>query len=75
MTHKEAELQMQEIQRASQRRTREASVSLPYHRPKPRTIKEFLEKRPRFSSTLPKLTSTPPAVAIKMSSTELEQVS
>lgn len=75
MTAKEAELQKQEIQKESQRRTREACVSLPYHKPKPRSIREFLEKRPCLSSTLQNFTKSSPAVAIKMASKELEYVS
>lgn len=36
---------MQAIQSEQQRLHREAHISVPYHQPKPRTLKEFLSRR------------------------------
>lgn len=72
MTSKEASKQRQEIHSESQRRTREATVSLPYHKPKTRSITEFLKKRPCLATAIPLSTKVPPSVAIKMSSQNLE---
>lgn len=75
MTVKQAAKERQEIQAESQRRTREAPVSLPYHRPKNRTITEFLKKRPCLSTAIPVASKVPASVAIKMSGHELELMS
>lgn len=75
MTAQEAAKQKTEIHSESQRMLREANVSLPYHKPKSYTIKEFLEKRAKLASALPLIPKAPPSVAIKMSKDQLEQVS
>jgi len=36
---------MQAIQSEQQRLQREATINVPYHQPKPRTLKEFLSRR------------------------------
>lgn len=76
MTAKEYENQKLEIKSESQRMQREQNVSLPYHRPKTRSLKEFLEKRPRFTAALAnKGGKTPPILAIKMTNQNLENIS
>lgn len=45
MSAKAAAEQMKLIQSESQRMAREASVSVPYHKPKQRTLEEFLNRR------------------------------
>lgn len=68
--------QRREIQSESQRMLRESHVSLPYHIPKSRTLREFLLKRPKFAAYVPNsLARTPPSVAIKMTREQLEIVS
>ncbi|KAG5890226.1 hypothetical protein JTB14_028767 [Gonioctena quinquepunctata] len=74
MTGKEAAQQRREIQSESQRMLRETNISLPYHRPKAFTLKEFLARRPRFASAVPSSINAPPSVAIKMSRQQLEIV-
>lgn len=75
MTGKQALEQRKEIMSESHRRVRESQVSLPYHKPKPRTLKEFLQKRPKFSAALPgNISKAPPSVAIKMSTAQLELI-
>lgn len=75
MTAKQAAKDKQEIQAESQRRIREAAVSLPYHRPKNRTITEFLKKRPCLSTAIPAAAKIPASIAIKMSARDLELMS
>lgn len=73
MSAQEAAKQKLEIFSDSQKRLRETNVSLPYHKPKSYTLKEFLQKRSQMA--LPKVTKAPPSVAIKMSRDQLERVS
>lgn len=75
MTGKEAAELRKEIKSESQRMIREKNISLPYHKPKSYTLKEFLSKRPKFSSALPISEKMPPSVAIKMSTEQLTVVS
>ncbi|XP_011861141.1 PREDICTED: claspin homolog isoform X2 [Vollenhovia emeryi] len=62
---------MRQIHSESQRLLRETEISLPYHRPKQRTLQEFLNRR-NILSTLPKAPST--AAKLKMSSAIVSQV-
>nr|XP_023017060.1 claspin-like isoform X2 [Leptinotarsa decemlineata] len=75
MTGKEAAKQRREIQSESQRMVREMNVSLPYHRPKSFTLKEFLSRKTKISSAIPVPAGTSPSVAIKMSKQQLEIIS
>lgn len=75
MTAKQAAKEKQEIQAESQRRIREAEVSLPYHKPKNRTITEFLKMRPCLATAIPVTRKIPASIAIKMSEQELELMS
>ncbi|XP_056639001.1 claspin [Diorhabda sublineata] len=75
MTGKEALEQRREIFSESQRMTRQSNVSLPYHRPKSHSLKEFLAKRPKLATTVPLASKIPPSVAIKMTMEQLEVVS
>ncbi|CAG9837231.1 unnamed protein product [Diabrotica balteata] len=75
MSGKEAAELRKEIQSESQRMKRESNISLPYHRPKSFTLKEFLSRRPKLASAVPLAAKTPPSVAIKMSMEQLEVVS
>lgn len=75
MTAKQAAQERLEIHAESQRRTREANVSLPYHRPKTRTITEFLKKRPCLATAVPISSKIPASVAVKMSAQELALMS
>lgn len=76
MTAKKALEQRKEIFSESQKRVRESEISLPYHKPKIRSLKEFLQNRPKFASALPDVNKTlSPSTAIKMSKEELEIVS
>ncbi|CAH0551255.1 unnamed protein product [Brassicogethes aeneus] len=75
MTGKEAAEQRKEIHSESQRMLRESNVSLPYHKPKSYTLKEFLSRRSKLASSIPIAAKTPPSVAIKMSRDMLEIVS
>ncbi|XP_017784255.1 PREDICTED: claspin isoform X2 [Nicrophorus vespilloides] len=76
MTAKEAAEQRKEIESDSQRRVREKHVSLPYHVPKQRTLKEFMKFRKRFASAVPKEAIHKSAsVAIKMTEEQLKIVS
>lgn len=67
--------QRNEIYSESQRRLRETNISLPYHIPKSRTIKEFLTKRPKFAINLTNPKKMSASIAIKMSKSQLEIVS
>ncbi|EGI66709.1 Claspin [Acromyrmex echinatior] len=62
---------MRQIHSESQRLLRETEISLPYHRPKQRTLQEFLNRK-RVSAVLPKAPST--AAKLKMSSAIVSQV-
>ncbi|XP_032667873.1 claspin-like [Odontomachus brunneus] len=62
---------MHKIHSESQRLLRETRVSLPYHRPKQRTLQEFLNRK-KLSVTLPKTSST--AAKLKMSSTIVSEI-
>ncbi|KAJ8925628.1 hypothetical protein NQ315_009472 [Exocentrus adspersus] len=75
MTSKDAANLRQEIKSESQRMLREKNVSLPYHKPKSFTLKEFLSRRPKFASAVPATAKAPPSVAIKMSEEQLSLVS
>lgn len=57
---------MHKIHSENQRLLRETRISLPYHRPKQRTLQEFLNRK-KLSVSLPKAPST--AAKLKMSST------
>lgn len=77
MTVKQAMKQRQEIQSESQRMLRESRISLPYHKPKSYSIKEFLQRRPRL--TLSELNSSDSnslgvSAAIKMTNQQLQIV-
>ncbi|KAF2898057.1 hypothetical protein ILUMI_08118 [Ignelater luminosus] len=77
MTVKQAMKQRQEIQSESQRMLRESRVSLPYHKPKSYSIKEFLQRRPRFSVlglNTSNSNSLGASAAIKMTNQQLEIV-
>jgi len=56
---------MRQIHSETQRLLRETGVSLPYHRPKQRTLQEFLNRK-KILTSLPKAPST--AAKLKMSS-------
>lgn len=75
MTGKEAQKLRKEIQSESQRMLRETRVSLPYHKPKQFTLKEFLSKRPKLASAVVLPAKVPPSVAIKMPKEQLEIIS
>lgn len=57
---------MRQIHSETQRLLRETDISLPYHRPKQRTLQEFLNRK-KVLTSLPKASST--AAKLKMSST------
>lgn len=67
--------QRNEIFSETQRMLRESRVSLPYHVPKTRTIKEFLTKRPKFAIDLSNSKNVSTPIAIKMSKSQLEMIS
>lgn len=73
MTGRDALKLKKEIQSESQRMIRETKVSLPYHKPKQFTLKEFLSRRPKLAINL--TTKVPPSVAIKMPKEQLEVIS
>ncbi|KAK9729121.1 hypothetical protein QE152_g16063 [Popillia japonica] len=76
LTGRDAAKLKQEIQSESQRMTRESSINLPYHKPKSRTLKEFLQNRSRFATAVPTITcKTPPSLALKMSTDQLKAIS
>lgn len=75
MTGKDALKLRKEIQSESQRMIRETRVSLPYHKPKQFSLKEFLSRRPTLSSTLNMTVKLPASVAIKMPKEQLEVIS
>ncbi|XP_024881580.1 claspin [Temnothorax curvispinosus] len=62
---------MRQIHSETQRLLRETEVSLPYHRPKQRTLQEFLNRK-KISAALPKAPST--AAKLKMSSAIVSRV-
>lgn len=72
MSAKEAEEQMKVIQSESQRLAREATLTVPYHRPKQHSLKEFLNRhnviRPVAQLDAPKA-----AAAIRMNKEQLEE--
>lgn len=74
MTGKDAQNLRKEIQSESQRMLRESRVSLPYHKPKQFTLKEFLSKRPKLASGMSLPVQVPPSVAIKMQKEQLEEI-
>ncbi|CAG9860448.1 unnamed protein product [Phyllotreta striolata] len=74
MTAREAVKQREEIRSETQRLVRESNISLPYHRPKSYTLKEFLARRPKFASAVPLATKTPPSIAMKMATEQLEVI-
>lgn len=55
---------MRQIHSETQRLVRETAISLPYHKPKPRTLQEFLNRK-KVSVTLPDAPTT--ASKLKMS--------
>lgn len=69
---READDQMKLIQSESQRMAREASLSVPYHRPKQHSLKAFLGRRTVTGPTGVLLTAQRPAASIKMSDEQLE---
>lgn len=75
MTGKEALQLRKEIESESQRMLRETKVSLPYHKPKQFTLKEFLSKRPKLSSAVTLTAKVSPSVAMKMPQEQLEVIS
>ncbi|XP_044728929.1 claspin [Chrysoperla carnea] len=76
MTGKEAQIQRLEIASASQRRLRESRLSLPYHKPKQRTLKEFLKIRPKISDPVPEdLKNMSSVNAIKLASIRTTEIS
>jgi len=56
---------MCQIRSKSQRLSREIEISLPYHKPKQRTLQEFLNRK-KILVALPKASST--SAKLKMSS-------
>lgn len=62
---------MKQIQSETQRLVRETEISLPYHRPKQRTLQEFLSRR-KVLSVLPKAPTM--AAKLKMSSAIVDKV-
>ncbi|XP_028049876.1 claspin isoform X2 [Monomorium pharaonis] len=62
---------MRQIHSETQRLLRETEISLPYHRPKQRTLQEFLNRK-KISAALPKAPSI--AAKLKMSSAIVNQV-
>ncbi|KAH1014426.1 claspin isoform X1 [Dendroctonus ponderosae] len=75
-TVKDAAEQRKQIQSESQRMLRERTISLPYHKPKTRSLKEFLSRRPKLSRALPEQAKrTAPSIAIKMTNDQLELIS
>ncbi|KAI4467903.1 claspin [Holotrichia oblita] len=76
LTGRDAAKLKKEIQSESQRMTRESTISLPYHKPKARTLKEFLQNRSRFATAVPSISGkTPPSLALKMSTDQLKAIS
>lgn len=75
MTGKDVAVLKKEIKSESQRMVRETNVSLPYHRPKQFTLKEFLSRRPKLSSVVPVMAQVPASVAIHMATEQLEIIS
>nr|CAI5869677.1 unnamed protein product [Callosobruchus analis] len=75
MTRKDAQVLNKQIQAESQRMIREMNVTLPYHKPKQFTLKEFLSSRPKLASAAPLDVKVRPSVAIKLCSEKLEEIS
>lgn len=75
ITPKEAAKLRKETISESHRMIRESNVSLPYHKPKSFTLKEFLSRRPKLTSAVPINVSTPPSVAIKLCAEKLAVIS
>lgn len=75
MTGNDALKLRKEIQSESQRMLRETKVSLPYHKPKQFTLKEFLSRRPKLSTAVALSSKLPPSLAIKMPKEQLEVIS
>lgn len=75
MTHKQAEDQRQLIQSESQRMERERDISVPYHKPKQFTLKEFLNRRSvvKASTVVKAEPNRKTIAAIKMKGEELDQ--
>lgn len=74
MTGKDAAELRKEIQSESQRMVREANVSLPYHKPKSHTLKEFLTRRPKLAASVAVPTNLPASLAIKMCTNQLADI-
>lgn len=72
MSAKQAEEQMKIIQSESQRLARECPLSVPYHKPKQHTLKDFLSRR-TINRPVPMALTKKAAATIKMSKEELEQ--
>ncbi|VEN59666.1 unnamed protein product [Callosobruchus maculatus] len=75
MTRKDAQVLNKQIQAESQRMIREMNVTLPYHKPKQFTLKEFMSSRPKLASAVPLDVKVRPSVAIKLCSEKLEEIS
>lgn len=69
---READDQMKLIQSETQRLMREASISVPYHRPKQHSLKAFLGRRTVTAPTDVRPSVQRPAASIKMSGEQLE---
>uniref|UniRef100_A0A1B0FFV9 Uncharacterized protein n=1 Tax=Glossina morsitans morsitans TaxID=37546 RepID=A0A1B0FFV9_GLOMM len=70
--------EMQAIQSEQQRLRRETHVSIPYHKPKKRTLEEFLKRRTIVKPQLTNVENSPVAAlvqakSLKMTSEELEE--
>ncbi|KAJ6638406.1 Claspin, partial [Pseudolycoriella hygida] len=72
MSAKQAEEQMKIIQSESQRLARECHLSVPYHKPKQYSLKEFMNRR-TINKPVPLALNKKVAATIKMTSEELEQ--
>lgn len=70
---REAEDQMKTIQSESQRLAREASLSVPYHRPKQHSLQTFLSRRTVTKPTDVRPDAKKAAASIKMTHEELEK--
>ncbi|XP_037028730.1 claspin [Bradysia coprophila] len=72
MSAKQAEEQMKLIQSESQRLARQCHLSVPYHKPKQHSLKDFLNRR-TINRPVPMALTKKAAATIKMSQEELEQ--
>lgn len=70
---READNQMKQIQSESQRMAREASLSVPYHRPRQHTLQTFLNRRRVIKPTDVRPDGQKAAASIKMSGEQLEE--